>query len=94
MDSPDYSDRIRTEFAELLATLPLEWGDGVRREVQVLAEAGEFGLALETLAFAAVEERLPVPPEPMTRIDDLAARMRLDSSEAIRGLRQRQTVGA
>lgn len=93
------ADVIDTDIARRIAGLLREqadaWSAAERAEVNRFLDAGEYGLALDTLAWILVEEAKPISPGTLCEIESLAAAMGLADDpflDAVRNARKRQTA--
>lgn len=87
MATYDYQS-IENLLMRLLGLLLEVFTDSETMEVQDFIEAGEYGLALETLVDIVVEENKQIPGESLMLVSELADVMQLDKkvfAEKLRG---------
>ncbi len=92
MPTYDYQS-IEVLLLRLLSLLLELFTDSERMEVQEFIDAGEYGLALETLADIVVEENKLIPSESLSLVFELADVMQLDKKLFEERLRGRVTKG-
>ena len=71
---------IEAKFRNLLDKLRSGFSALETGEVTTFLEAGEYGIALETLCSIIIEEKKSVTEEVYTLIDELGRQMEMDSS--------------
>jgi hypothetical protein len=84
---------IEVLLLRLLSFLLETFTDSERMEVQEFIDAGEYGLALETLADIVVDENKLIPSESLSLIVELVDVMQLDKKLFEERLRGRVTKG-
>lgn len=77
MTTYDYQ-YIEKLFLRLLRLMLGILADSERNEVQDFIDAGEYGLALETLVDIVIEENKRIPGQSLTLVYELADAMQLD----------------
>jgi hypothetical protein len=80
MRTLDYYRGLEENIRALLAKLRSELSQKETHEVEEFLDAGEYGIALETLCWALRTENRLVSAEVVDDISKLAERMELDSS--------------
>lgn len=87
MPSAEFFRDLEHRFRSLLGECDAAWARAEIAEVQSYLDAGEYGLAFDTFASIAVEENKPVSGNALSMANDLAERMDMQGSEALRKLR-------
>jgi hypothetical protein len=88
MPTMEHFEELERRFEDLLGTLASQgWTDAELAEIRHFIAVGEYGVALETLAWIFVEEGKRITPDLLAAVERLAGRMELRDSEALRALR-------
>lgn len=72
-------EKLESDLKELLGSMS-DFTDGEVSEVEHFLNVGEYGLAFETLCEIVKEEGRTVSTDSLTKIQNLAERMAIDSS--------------
>jgi hypothetical protein len=94
-DLPEPSANIALGIASLLREQSGVLSPPERAEVDRFLDAGEYGLALDTLCWILVEEHKPISNDTLRKIESLAEVMdvaREPFMDAVRSVANRQTI--
>jgi hypothetical protein len=76
----DHYQALERDLLKVLAEVGSEFEPAEIQGAQMYLDAGEYGLALETICAVLAQKRRPISAETYVSIEDLGARMDVDPS--------------